>query len=153
MIGLVQISQLAQAVSSVAVVASLVFVGVQLHRNTLTTRAASHHAIIEALNRIDLLWAQDQDLVRVFLAGVEDRSALTHEERWRFDSILRAYLHVYESMYTEAKLGAVDDDVVTAEDSGIRFVFASAGVRDWWTENPFRFSREFRSHIERLVGR
>lgn len=152
-INLIQVSQLAQAINSIAVVASLVFVGLQLHRNTLTTHAASHHAIIEALNRINLLWAQDKDLVRIFLAGVEDRRALTQEERWRFDSVLRAYLHVYETMYTEAALGAVDDGIVMAEDAGIKFVFGSAEVRDWWTENPFRLSGEFRNHIERLVGR
>ncbi len=152
-ISLVQLSQLAQTVNSVAVVASLVFVGLQLHRNTLTTRAASHHAIIEALNRINLLWAQDKDLARIFLAGVEDRRALTQEERWRFDSVLRAYVHVYETMYTEATLGAVDDGIVVAEDAGIRFVFESAGVRQWWTENPFRFSEVFHDHVEKVIGR
>lgn len=149
---LTQISQLAQAIGSAAVVASLIFVGIQLRQSTKTTRAASHHAITEALNRVNLVWARDKDLTRIFLAGCEDRQALTLEERWRFDAVLRAYLHVCETMYTQAALGAGDRDLVDAEEAGIKSVFRSAGVQAWWMDNPFGFSRQFRRHIDHLVA-
>jgi hypothetical protein len=136
---------------SAAVVASLLFVGFQIRQNTIATRAASHHAVSEALNQINLLWARNKEVARIWLAGLSDRRALTPEERWRFDSTMRAYLHVCETMYTQADWGAGDVGIVTAEETGIKNVFASEGVKEWWAENPFGFSPEFREYVGRLI--
>ena len=151
MITLAELSQLSQAVSSAAVVASLIFVGVQIRQNTKSARAASHHAVSEALNRINLLWAQNSEVTRIWFLGMSDRGALTPEDRWRFDSMLRAYLHVCETMYTQAGLGAGDRGIVLAEEDGIKTVFSSAGARDWWADNPFGFSPKFRAYVEKLT--
>ena len=146
------IYQISQTVSSVAVVASLLFVGLQIRQNTKATRAASHHAVSEALNRLNLLWAQDGEVTKIWLSGMGDREALSPQERWRFDSTVRAYLHVCETMYTQAGLGAGDPGIVAAEEEGIRTAFASKGVRDWWVANPYGFSADFRAYVATVVG-
>ena len=148
---LADISQISQTLGSAAVVASLLFVGFQIRQNTIATRAASHHAVSEALNQINLLWARNKEVARIWLAGLSDRRALTPEERWRFDSTMRAYLHVCETMYTQADWGAGDVGIVTAEETGIKNVFSSEGVKEWWAENPFGFSPEFREYVGRLI--
>ena len=148
---LAEVAQIAQTVGSVAVVASLVFVGFEIRQNTKATRAASHHAVSEALNRVNLLWAWNGKVTKIWLAGNKDRRALSAEERWRYDSILRAYMHVCETMYTQAHLGAGDFGIVIAEENGIRAVFKSPGVKEWWAENPFGFSPQFRSYVETLI--
>lgn len=147
-----ELYQISQTVSSVAVVTSLVFVGVQVRQNTKATRAASHHAVSEALNSLNLLWAQDGEVTRIWLAGMDDRQALTLQERWRFDSMVRGYLHVCETMYTQADLGAGDIGIVVAEEEGIRTIFKSKSVQAWWVENPYGFSLQFRNYIASLNG-
>ena len=148
---LADISQIAQTLGSAAVVASLIFVGVQIRQNTKVTRAESHHAVSEALNQVNLLWARSSEASRIWLSGMNDREALTPEDRWRFDAMMRAYLHVCESMYTQAALGAGDYGIVVAEEDGIKTVFSSDGIRKWWAENPFGFSPEFREYVEKLA--
>jgi len=149
---LAEISQISQTIGAAAVVASLIFVGVQLRQNTKATRASSHHAVSEALNRVNLLWARSSDAARIWLSGMSDRRALTPEDRWRFDSMMRAYLHVCETMYTQAGLGAGDTGIVIAEETGIKSVFSSAGVKEWWVDNPFGFSAEFRKYVDKLTA-
>jgi hypothetical protein len=148
---LAEISQISQTLGSAAVVASLIFVGFQIRQNTKATRAASHHAVSEALNRINLLWARNRGMTRIWLSGMSHRGALTPEDRWRFDSTVRAYLHVCETMYMQADLGTGDLGIVAAEENGIKTVFSSEGVREWWAENPFGFSPEFRDYVGRLI--
>jgi hypothetical protein len=148
---LAEVADISQMLGSAAVVASLIFVGVQIRQNTKATRATSHHAISEALNRINLLWARNGEVTKLWLSGMHDRNTLTPEERWRFDSTARAYLHVCETMYTQAALGAGDLGIVLAEENGIKTVFSSTGVREWWAENAFGFSTEFRDYIARLI--
>jgi hypothetical protein len=149
---LAEISQISQTLGSAAVVASLIFVGVQLRQNTKATRASSHHAVSEALNRVNLLWARNSDAARIWLSGISDRRALSPEDQWRFDSMMRAYLHVCETMYTQAELGAGDAGIVIAEENGIKNVFSSDGVKAWWGENPFGFSPAFRGYVEKLTA-
>ena len=148
---LAEVYQISQTVSSVAVVASFLFVGFQIRQNIKATRAASHHAVSEALNRLNLLWAQESEVTRIWLLGMNDRQALTPVERWRFDSMVRAYLHVCETMYTQADLGAGDPGIVAAEEDGIRMVFSSESVKDWWATNPYGFSTDFRKYVDTLI--
>ena len=65
--------------------------------------------------------------------------------------MMRTYLHACETMYTQADLGAGDYGIVVAEEDGIKTVFSSDGVREWWAENPFGFSPEFRKYVRRLT--
>jgi len=54
-------------------------------------------------------------------------------------------------MYTRSNWGAGDIGIVSAEENGIKNVFSSEGVKEWWAENPFGFSPEFREYVGRLI--
>lgn len=146
-----EISSIGQLVAATATVASLIFVGLQIRQNTRATRAASHNSVSDSLNEINRMFAENADLTKIWLAGMADRQALTAEERWRFDSTARAYMHVCETMFIQAGLGAGDKSVMHAEEEGIRTAFASPGIREWWTENPYGFCAEFRTYVAKLA--
>ncbi len=146
-----EINSIGQTVAVVATFASLVFVGLQIRQNTRATRAASHNAVSDSLNEINRMFAENADLTKIWLVGMADRQALTEEERWRFDSTARAYMHVCETMFIQAGLGAGDKSVLHAEEEGIRQAFASPGMRAWWAENPYGFCPEFRSYVAKLA--
>jgi hypothetical protein len=146
-----EINAIGQTVAAVATVASLVFVGLQIRQNTRATRAASHNSVSDSLNEINRMFAENADLTKIWLAGMADRQALTAEERWRFDATARAYMHVCETMFIQAGLGAGDKSVLLAEEEGIRRVMASPGVREWWAENPYGFCTEFRTYVAKLT--
>ena len=40
-------------------------------------------------------------------------------------------MHVCETMYIQAALGAGDAGIVIAEETSIKAIFVSAGVREW----------------------
>ena len=146
-----EIYYISQIVAVIGIFGSLVFVGVQIRQNTRATRAASHNAVSNSLNEINRMFAENADLTKIWLSGLADRQALNPEERWRFDSMSRAYMHVCETMYVQAGLGTGDKSVMLAEEDGIKAVFGSPGVREWWAENPYGFSKEFRSYVAKLA--
>ena len=148
---LADLSDISQALGAVAVVASLLFVGVQVRQNTAMSRATSHHAVSDALNQINFLWAENADASRIFLAGMDNRKALTAEDRWRFDATCRGYLHICETMHTQAELGVGDQSLVAAEQPAIRMVLGSPGGSEWWAENTFGFCPAFRDYVDRLT--
>lgn len=93
---LVDMANLAQVIGAIGVVASLIFVGIQIRQNTAATRAASHNAVSDSLNDFNRMFAESMDLSQIWLAGTADRGALTDVARFRFDAAARAYMHVCE---------------------------------------------------------
>ncbi len=146
------ISDIAQTLAAVATVLSLLFVGVQIRQNTRATRAAAHHNVSDSLNELNLMFAGSGDVTRIWLTGMQDRRALSPEEKWRFDSVMRAYMHVCETMFVQTELGSGDDSIRLAEEEGIRTVMASPGSREWWDENPYGFCAEFRAYVGRVAA-
>ena len=145
------ISDIAQTLAAVATVLSLLFVGLQIRQNTRATRAAAHHNVSDSLNALNVMFAGSGDVTKIWLTGMQDRKALSPEEKWRFDSMMRAYMHVCETMFVQTELGSGDDSIRLAEEEGIRTVMASPGSREWWDENPYGFCAEFRSYVEGLA--
>ncbi len=145
------ISNIAQALAAAATVLSLLFVGYQIRQNTRATQAAAHHSVSDSLNELNLMFAGSADVTKIWLTGMQDRKALSPEEKWRFDSIMRAYMHVCETMFVQTELGSGDDSIRLAEEEGIKTVMASPGSREWWDENPYGFCAEFRRYIEGLA--
>lgn len=145
------IANIGQTLAAVATVLSLLFVGVQIRQNTRATRAASHNNVSNSLNEINRMFAENADLTKIWLAGMQDRSKLSDEERWRFDASARAYMHVCETMFVQAELGSGHEGVHLAEEKGMSTIMASPGVREWWAENPFGFCVEFRSYVAQVA--
>ena len=145
------ISNISQALVAMATVLGLVFVGFLIRQNTRATQAAAHHNVSNSLNDLNLMFAANADMTQIYLAGMDDRRALSPQERWRFASVTRAYMHVCETMFVQAKLGTGDDSIYLAEEGGIRTVLASPGSREWWDENPYGFCAEFRDYVVRLA--
>ena len=104
--------------------------------------------VVDEINR---MFAENADLTKIWIAGLNDRKVLSDEEQWRFDSTLRAYMHVCETMFVQAELGSGHEGVHHAEENGIRTLIASPGSREWWTENPYGFCSEFRSYVAGLA--
>ena len=119
------ISNIAQALAAVATVVSLLFVEVQIRQNTRATRAAAHHNVSNSLNELNLMFAAKADITKIWIVGMNDRKALSLEEKWQFDSVMRAYMHVCETMFVQAELGSGDDSIRLAEEEGIRTVMES----------------------------
>lgn len=145
------LANIAQALAAAATVLSLLFVGVQIRQNTRATQAAAHHSVSDSLNELNLMFAGNGDVTKIWLTGMQDRKALSPEEKWRFDSVMRAYMHVCETMFVQTELGSGDDSIRLAEEDGIRTVMASPGSREWWDENPYGFCAEFRSYVAGLA--
>jgi len=142
------IGAVGEAVGAIGVVATLAYLAVQIRQNTGATRAASHLAIIEALNQGNLAQAQDAELAQIWVSGLKDRGVLTETERQRFDSLCLAYFHVFDSLWYSAKVGTAERDLLLSEEKGFVYLMDSPGVYDWWEANPYAFSPEFRNYME-----
>ena len=133
--------------------ATLIYLALQIRRNTQATQAGSFHAIYDSMNRVNIAVIQNSELTRIWLGGGENRRALDPEELHRFDLTLLSHFHVFETLHYQGRIGAGDRGLVLAEERSLRSILTMPGAREWWSANPYAFGAEFRSYIEGLLRR
>lgn len=137
-------------IGAIGVVTTLIYLAIQIRQNTRVTRAASHHAVTDSLNQGNIAVAQDAELAQIWIVGTIDRASLSESERYRLDMLLLSYFHVFDSLFYSANLGTGDRSLLRAEEPGIAQLIKLPGVREWWDENPYGLSPEFREYMEAL---
>ena len=143
-----ELGSLGEFLAALATLATLIYLAIQIRQNTRATRAASHHAITDAMNSVNHLVCGDAEVARIWVTGRADRSVLNDEERERFDLLMLSYFHVFDTLYYQARVGAGDQELLLAEEKGFVHLLAEPGISEWWTENPYAFSPAFRSYME-----
>ena len=150
-----------QIIAVIAVVASLIFVGLQVRQgaeqtrlNTRALKATSHHAITDSFNHLNTTLATDPDLARIWDAGNKGIENLKPEELTAYYSILLAYIRVFETLFFQSQTGTMARELWEAERRVLQFMFALPGVQQWWAHAALLpFSDAFRAEIGTLIAK
>jgi hypothetical protein len=145
---IMELGAIGELVGGVAVIASLIFVGVQVRKNTSAIRANSAQGFADSINGAILKLAGGGEPARVWRIASEDPAALTDDERVCADFICLAAFQSYDSGLLQAKLGSLDEDTRDMIHSRIRGWFEFDYYREWWVRNPWKFSEP----LMRFVG-
>lgn len=138
-----------ELVGGVAVVVSLVYVGLQVRQNTSALRAGSAQAHADSINGANLLTASSLELSRVWRLSIEDPTGLTPDERTCADTIWLASFNSFDSALLQSELGSLDPQTRAMVRERIRALFEVDYARDWWARNRYPFTRGFIDFVER----
>ena len=140
-----------ELVAAVATIATLVYLATQIRQNTRAIRATSHHSTTDSLNVLNTLIAHDPSLARIYRVGGDGLANLTEDERVQFSFLFLAAFRVFETIYYQSKVGTLEEQLPQIEESSVALLLGSPGGREWWEENPFAFSPEFRRHVDEQI--
>ena len=144
-------SLLAQIVSAVVVVASLVFVGVQLKQNTKAVRASSsqaHSAMYHAL--ITSIINDDVEFAGLWRRALSDLSSLNDDDIVRFFAFASAMFRFFESSRVQWLGRQLDDEHWhTIEQQAISLAI-QPGIIEFWRIRRHWHCQEFRDWFESL---
>ena len=93
-------ASIAEILSGVAVVATLIFLIVGIRENTEVARAAAYGGLVTALNYVGTAIAQDEALAGIWQSYREgDSEELSDDEEFRLRTLLRNMWRIYEWAY------------------------------------------------------
>jgi hypothetical protein len=142
---------IAQIISAVAVIASLLFVGIQLKQATSAIRATSsqaHSALYTDLVRSII---DNDDFARIWTIGLTRPKELSEEEWVRFVAYASALFRLYESSRVQWLNGRLDEEHWhTIERQAADFGHLP-GLQIAWDLRGHWFSAEFRDWFQALV--
>lgn len=139
---------LSQIVAAVALVVSLIFVGVQIRHNTMSTQTARHQSIVQAIADWSREVAMNTEISALLGRGSTHFEQLEPVQRLQFSLLHVALFRNYENIFYQHTQQAIDDHVWEGWSYRMRATFALPGVRAWWEPQRDSYSESFRDFLE-----
>lgn len=146
-----QASFLAQIVSALAVIASLIFVGIQLRRATSAIRATSSQAHSSLYTDLVQSIIDNADFATAWSVGLTDPKALNEADWVRFVAYASALFRLYESSRVQWLHGRLDEEHWHTIERQAADFGQLPGLTIAWKLRGHWFSPEFRAWFEGLA--
>jgi hypothetical protein len=144
------INAISQLVSSVAVVLSVLYLGIQVHRSTRVAKLATQDAAATALRDVTKPFMENAEVERIWRIGLEDLSALSTEDRARFFHATYQFLKAFETIHFHYVYGLMDRQLWEGWHGLLCHYVAAPGIAHYWKLRPEVFSERFRKFVDAL---
>jgi len=144
------INAIAQAIGAFGVVASLWYLGVQVHRSTRVAKIAAQDSAASALRDVTKPYMENAELARIWQVGLENLSALTPEDQSRFFHACYQFLKAFETIHTHYVYGLLDLELWEGWRELLRHYVASPGMGHYWKIRRNLFSKRFQEFVQSL---
>ena len=133
-----------QILSAIALVASLVYLGVQTKNNTLAVRQSAQQAMVADSGTLTAMLAVDAAVAALWVKGSSSYKSLTAEEKVRYGSVLHAISRNAEQNYAAYRAGNLDVEIWQGLHCSIQDICTSPGVQEWWKHRSHWYGQSFR---------
>lgn len=147
-----QASLVAQIVSAIAVIASLIFVGVQLSQATAAIRGSSSEAHAALYTELVHSIIDNADFARIWSTGLTDPKALSEDEWVRFVAYSSALFRQYETSRLQWQKGRLDTEHWHTVERQAASFGDLPGLKAAWKVRGHWYSDDFRQWFENLHG-
>jgi len=135
---------LAEIIGAVAVVASLIYLAVQVRQNThelsmslKSTELAAFERNVESGIRIREIFILNPEILKLYARGGESYADLDEDEKLRFDLILRNVFSALQGAYVRQLTYGNDPANFAGSERTLDRLVRGRGIRDWLSQaNP-----------------
>ena len=151
MLDLQSLANLGEIVGAVAVVASLLYLAVQVRQGTNAQRTENYARALERVSAMQSVLSQDGEISRIFARGVQDTSNLTALEKIRFTWSLYEAFDAFEFMFHTYKTNQIPEEVWIRWSLTVAWWMGFPGVQTWWENRPVQFTESFTLFVESVI--
>jgi hypothetical protein len=147
-----ELAELGAAMSGVGVIASVIYVSIQISNNTRAVRASAFQQVVNSFAAISFDIAKDKTLVDLFLRAGRDFPALDEVERAQYSLMLLSFLRRSENVFFQTEIRMLHSQHWSGIRESIKAIMAPPGAQACWSEMKNRLNPEFRSFIDDIIG-
>lgn len=143
--------EIIQILGGIGVIASMVYVAIQIRNNGRATRAATFQQISSSMANDWLSMACNPEMVSVILRGSDDFDALNRVEKARMRFFIMGYARNFENAFFQHKIGTLRNKDWVGISADIHILFSMPGISKIWQLVKTRSSPEFQAYIDAIV--
>lgn len=147
-----ELANIGELIGGIAVVASLVYLAVQIRQNTRTVRGSTLHQNTDLWISV-FLRLVEPSIARAYVAGMTASPDISPLHYTQFFFICRAMFLGYENQYYQMRQGVLDTETYAGYQRSISAQFlAFRGFRIWWQQSRSVFSTSFVEHVDAMIA-
>lgn len=149
---ILELGAIGELVGGVAVLATLVYLALQVGQNVKQLKVSSlQAAVIGYADRIEGILG-DEDRLNAFWKGLEGRGDMSPTERAKFHGIMIGTLSVFENNLSLYRAGVLPAEQIVVHEHDMVSILKSPGASIWWDQTKEHFfSASLKRHIDRLI--
>ena len=149
---------LAEIIGAVAVVASLIYLAVQIRQNThelsmslKSMELAAFERNVESGIRIRELFILNPEILELYARGGESYGDLDEGDKLRFDMVLRNVFSALQGAYVRQLTFDNDPTNFAGSERTLDRLVRSRGIRDWLSQNTPDWRPQFAALVQQRV--
>jgi len=149
---------IAEIVGAVAVVASLIYLAVQIRQNTRglsmslkSTELAAFERNVEAGNRIREIFILNPEVSELFARGKSSYTDLSSSDKIRFGMLLSNVFSAFQGAYIRQLTYGNDPENFVGSERLLDSYIRCNGVRDWLSSNSPDWRPQFAALVQQRV--
>ncbi len=147
-----QLSALAQIIGSVAVVVSLIFVGLQIRQNTGALQRNEHNSTMEQWTVIRMAIAKHRDIAELMADGLKSERALDAADQLRLEMMLNEYAWASFHIWDRTQRGVFPKGTFEASTGqALSDLFKTARGATWWSKAKNIFPPGFATDVDAVL--
>lgn len=133
---------------SVGVLISLVYLAVQIKKNTETERTSTYQSIVRDFGDMNQMMASLPDLTYLYVQALESFGGMEPAEKARISQVFYMTFRYFENMYYQHRKGYLEEEVWLGWKRLMLTYFARDGFQTWWHIRRDVFSEPFAKFLE-----
>ncbi len=143
----------AQILGGIGVIASLIYVAIQIRNNARATRAATYQAVSSAFISMWDSLADNPEKMALVLKSFDDFDSLDRVGKARMRMANMAYMRRYENAWFQRKVGTLREQDWQAVLGDLEALMSVPGTREIWALVKNRSGAEFRVFVDAMAAR
>ena len=147
------LGNIGEFVAAVGVIASLIYLAVQIRQNTRSIRASTFHESASRAGDLMKAIAEQKELTRVFRAGLGGLEEIEDDDdRLRFVMLMSAVFRGYDDLFFQYREGMLSAESWDAWRNSLRTILGNPGFVPFWNLRRLSFTESFRQFVEAERG-
>lgn len=151
-----QIKDWLEGIGFAAIIASLIFVGIETRNSTkqatLTTQAleiSAYQALMDNVAELNMLVVQDAEVAAFLYKAYDETEELTDFEEYRLNRNIFQRLRHGDIAYFQFERGAIDEDRLRSSLKVLNL--ENPRVRNFWDRMQGNFVEPYRNYVNQLI--
>jgi hypothetical protein len=140
-----------QIAEAIAVVATLLFIAVQIRETRRIAAADSYQGLFQSVNQFYNTLSTTHGLAQLYIKGRKHPASLAEEERSRFFYACVQWFCFYENLYLQYSHGLLPKQYFDAWCEAFTHDLRDPGFVAYWKQERLDYAKEFRMYVDRTL--
>ena len=141
------IGAIAELLGAIGVMGTLLYLAVEMRKNTTATQQQNHHTIVTRRSELFESWSHDKEISALIVTGWAGED-LDPIDAMRFVWAMMNWMGHLQDVFKQYRAGTIERDVWEAEKQSLGATFGQPGFVSWWSEASQYYMPEFVEAIE-----